>query len=423
MAASLFGSELLGKGDAKVDTATLAGKYVGIYFSAHWCPPCKMFTPQLIKFYNNHAAAKNFEIVFASSDRSQGEFDSYRGEMPWLSIPLGSKVKDNLSAKYKVRGIPTLVWVGPDGETITTDGRGAVMGDAEAAGFPWKPKTTAELLTDDLEITTAEGTTTLGKIKAGVDYIGLYFSAHWCGPCRGFTPTLSKFYRDHHEGKKFEILFVSSDEDDASFATYFGEMPWKAVPFARRDLKESLSKTFDVEGIPTLVFVEAGGDMKTVSKDARGRVQSQPEDFPWPAKALEPLAIHLGAINDEKVCIVFTDKMTDGDNEEAVKAAVTPVAETYFAARNGGGKEVEGDVLFAIADDADEETAERVRMFLGLADDDEDDEAVRIVVTDIPSGVKYVYKKAGIPTEADVRAFIGGIFSGSESPSGIRDKP
>ena len=25
--------------------------------------------------------------------------------------------------------------------------------------------------------------------------IGLYFSAHWCPPCRGFTPVLSEFYK------------------------------------------------------------------------------------------------------------------------------------------------------------------------------------------------------------------------------------
>ena len=24
--------------------------------------------------------------------------------------------------------------------------------------------------------------------------VAFYFSAHWCGPCRDFTPILSKFY-------------------------------------------------------------------------------------------------------------------------------------------------------------------------------------------------------------------------------------
>lgn len=398
---------------------------VGIYFSAHWCGPCRGFTPQLIEFYNKHHAAKNFEIVFASSDRDEGGFDGYFGSMPWKAIPYtdeGKKKVAELSGKFKVRGIPTLVWVDSNGDTITTDGRGAVMSDKEAAGFPWKPKTAPELLTDDVAIVSSDGETTLGKVKAGVDYIGLYFSAHWCGPCRAFTPQLIKFYNEYHESKKFEIIFCSSDEDQDQFDSYFGSMPWKALKFANRGLKEALSKSFEVEGIPTLVFIEASGDMKTVSKDARGRVSAQPADFPWPPKALEPVQIVLGSINDSKVCITFTEKMTDGDNEERVLSAITPVAETYFAARQGDGKAVEGEVLFAIADDGDEENADRVRGFLGLDGDEEDDEAVRIVVTDIPSGVKYVYTKPGIPSEADVREFISGIFAGTVPSMGIRDK-
>ena len=36
-------------------------KYVGLYFSASWCGPCRSFTPKLIDFKNKHA--DNFEVV------------------------------------------------------------------------------------------------------------------------------------------------------------------------------------------------------------------------------------------------------------------------------------------------------------------------------------------------------------------------
>ena len=36
-----FGKELVNAKGEKVATATLKGKTVGIYFSAHWCPPCR----------------------------------------------------------------------------------------------------------------------------------------------------------------------------------------------------------------------------------------------------------------------------------------------------------------------------------------------------------------------------------------------
>ena len=37
------------------------------------------------------------------------------------------------------------------------------------------------------------------KVKASValadkKVVAFYFSAHWCPPCRGFTPVLKKFY-------------------------------------------------------------------------------------------------------------------------------------------------------------------------------------------------------------------------------------
>ena len=70
--------------------------------------------------------------------------------------------------------------------------------------------------------------------------VGLYFSAHWCPPCRAFTPQLAKWYRDFKKGEngsKFEIVFVSSDRDEKSFKEYYSEMPWLALPYEQRDAK------------------------------------------------------------------------------------------------------------------------------------------------------------------------------------------
>lgn len=127
------------QGSTRAATDALAGKdFVMLYFSAHWCPPCRGFTPELAAFYKEHAAAKSFEVVFLSSDRSEEDFASYYGEMPWLAVPLADKAtKAALSAKFEVRGIPTLVLLDKEGNTVTKSARAKVV--SSPGTFPaWK---------------------------------------------------------------------------------------------------------------------------------------------------------------------------------------------------------------------------------------------------------------------------------------------
>ena len=72
------------------------GKVIGFYFSAHWCPPCKAFTPILAEFYNNFKKGENgdkLEIIFVSSDKTDESFDEYFKEMPWLALPYKERAK------------------------------------------------------------------------------------------------------------------------------------------------------------------------------------------------------------------------------------------------------------------------------------------------------------------------------------------
>jgi len=90
---------------------------------------------------------------------------------------------------------------------------------------------------------------------------GLYFSAHWCGPCRKFTPQLVAYYnqiaRDHPE---FEIIFVSADKSADDMATYMREsgMPWSAIEYGKLANVPALQK-YAGRGIPDLVIVDASG--------------------------------------------------------------------------------------------------------------------------------------------------------------------
>ena len=70
--------------------ADLEGKkLIALYYSAHWCQPCRKFTPELVDYYNRVATAHpEFEIIFVSSDRSRFAWETYVREtkMPWLAI-------------------------------------------------------------------------------------------------------------------------------------------------------------------------------------------------------------------------------------------------------------------------------------------------------------------------------------------------
>ena len=74
-----------------IDSLLQEGKYVGIYFSAHWCPPCRSFTPKLVEFYNKYKDSKNLEIIFVSSDREEAACKDYFGTMPWLHVPYSER--------------------------------------------------------------------------------------------------------------------------------------------------------------------------------------------------------------------------------------------------------------------------------------------------------------------------------------------
>jgi len=125
-----------------------------------------------------------------------------------------------------------------------------------------------ELLGDKLVSKSGE-ISTADAIK-GKDAIGLYFSAHWCGPCRQFTPLLTKQYSEWIAGNSsVELIFVSSDEDEDAFKEYFATMDFKALPFDE-DKKDALSEKFGVQGIPTLIVLDKDG--KIISKDGRADV-------------------------------------------------------------------------------------------------------------------------------------------------------
>ncbi len=121
----------------------LASKQIyGLYFSAHWCPPCRKFTPQLVAYYNQIVHDHpEFEIIFVSADKSAEDMATYMREsaMPWPAIEYGKLANVPALQKYVGRGIPDLVIVDASGKVLADSfvggkyvGPGKVLDDLSA---------------------------------------------------------------------------------------------------------------------------------------------------------------------------------------------------------------------------------------------------------------------------------------------------
>ncbi|XVE69679.1 hypothetical protein DITRI_Ditri10aG0010400 [Diplodiscus trichospermus] len=299
----------------QVKISDLEGKVIGLYFSANWYPPCRNFNRVLIDVYKQlKSNGSNFEIVFVSSDEDLDAFNTYRESMPWLSIPFSDlETKKALNRKFEVEGIPCLVILQPednkDGATLF-DGVELIYRYGVEA-YPFTKKRLEELQREERLrhenqtltnlLTNPERDYLLGPTitrKVPVDSlvgktVGLYFSAHWCVPCAKFTPKLISIYQKIKQtlkekgGEDFEIVFVSNDRDQSSFDSYFGTMPWLALPFGDPTVR-TLAKYFDVQGIPYLIII--GPDGKTVTKQGRNLINLYQENaYPFTDAKVEML--------------------------------------------------------------------------------------------------------------------------------------
>ena len=271
--ADLLPENLLDSHGKEVSRNKLAGKTVGFYFSAHWCPPCRTFTPSLVKFRDDNK--DDFEIVFVSSDKSPQAQMGYMEEtnMKWLTLPHRGKAANSLAGKYGVRGIPALIIVSPDGETITKNGRGDVSGNPKGALAKWTksgtstPTATAE--SSDRK-KNAGGSETkwltnlddaLKEAKKSDKTVLINFTgSDWCGWCIRLKKEV--FSKDEFKDWAEENV-VLLEADFPRGKPTLGDA---------KEIKKRLGG--DVRGYPTILFLDAEGKVKGKSGYMKGGPES-----------------------------------------------------------------------------------------------------------------------------------------------------
>lgn len=96
------------------------------------------------------------------------------------------------------------------------------------------------------------------------EFYVIYYSASWCPPCRAFTPKLVDFYKQQQKenGDNFEIIFVSSDNDEDAMTKYMRDyaMSWPALDYSKIKASRALNR-YSGRGIPCLVLVDKNGEV------------------------------------------------------------------------------------------------------------------------------------------------------------------
>lgn len=401
----MLGPKLLGQ-DGEVATSTLKDNdVVGFYFSAHWCPPCRGFTPKFAKTYKElKDAGKKFEVVFLSSDKNQSEFDSYFKEMPWLAVPYSNRrIKKRLSNKFDVSGIPSLILIDPKtGEVTNENGRSAV---SDTSKFPWtEPKVSVTDLLKKATFLDKDKEINFDTLTKDQKYLILYFSAHWCPPCRGFTPKFATWYEKNQPALKgkdnsFDVVFVSSDQGQSEFDSYYKEHPWKALKFADRDTKAKLSGACKVNGIPSVIVLDLQGNIVTDEGRKGVMTDEDAKTFPW-TKGDEPLVNDVNENPDDLnsyVCMLFPMETMEADKQEKTIKIMTEVADGYKAKV---GDDREFGFLYMKSSEAN--IGSRVRQALKVPAAKDDD--AKIYIIDFSEG-RYC-KITEDPTKDSVQALL-----------------
>uniref|UniRef100_A0A8D1D1R9 Nucleoredoxin n=1 Tax=Sus scrofa TaxID=9823 RepID=A0A8D1D1R9_PIG len=328
-----------------------------------------------------------------------------KNRSPWTRYSFGLL---KLWNKYRISNIPSLIFLdATTGKVVCRNGLLVIRDDPEGLEFPWGPKPFREVIAGPLLRNNGPA---LESSSLEGSHVGVYFSAHWCPPCRSLTRVLVESYRKIKEaGQKFEIIFVSADRSEDSFKQYFSEMPWLAVPYTDEARRSRLNRLYGIQGIPTLIVLDPQGEVIT----RQGRVEVLNDEdcrgFPWhPKPVLELSDSNAVQLNEGPCLVLFVDSEDDGESE-AAKQLIQPIAEKIIAKYKA--KEEEAPLLFFVA--GEDDMTDSLRDYTNLPE-----AAPLLTILDMSARAKYVMDVEEI-TPAIVEAFVNDFLAEKLKPEPI----
>ncbi|KAJ8369231.1 hypothetical protein SKAU_G00092590 [Synaphobranchus kaupii] len=392
---NLLGERLANSEKAEIDVQALGSKLsvIGLYFGCSLNGPCKQFNASLCEFYskfkNSSEHKDKLEIVFVSSDQDQKHWQDFLQEMQWPALPFKERHKKmRLWNRYKVTSILLSVFVDVvTGKVVCRNGLLVVRDDPKGLEFPWGPKPFAEVVAGPL--LRSSGHAADSSSLEG-SYVGVYFSAHWCPPCRSLT-------RSWRSRQKTPLNSIS--------------VICLGLPFhtQTRVGDHRLNRLYGIQGIPTLILLDTEGCV--ITRQGRVEVLNDTECrlFPWqPRPVLELSKANAVHLNEGPCLVLFVDAEEEEELEPA-RELLQPIAEKIMAKYKA--KEEETPLLFFVA--GEDDMSDSLRDYTNLPE-----AAPLLTILDMSARAKYVRDVEEI-TPAVVEQFVDDFLAEMLKPEPI----
>ncbi|MEP2025860.1 MAG: TlpA disulfide reductase family protein [Reichenbachiella sp.] len=111
-----------------VSLSSFKGKYVMIDFWAAWCRPCRAENPNVVRMYEAYNG-KGFEILGVSLDRQKESWVKAIADdqLTWTQVSDLKYFESEAAQLYQINSIPATYLIGPDGNIVAKNLRGAAL--------------------------------------------------------------------------------------------------------------------------------------------------------------------------------------------------------------------------------------------------------------------------------------------------------
>jgi len=134
-----------------VKLSDFRGKSVVLVFWASWCPDCRAEVPDLKAMYSGADPAE-YEFISVSFDKSIDDLKSFvaENELPGVQLfdPAGKK-ESKVGADFKVKWIPSLYLIDPDGKVVVSTVMAWKIADALNGKIPGSARKASGKLCSD----------------------------------------------------------------------------------------------------------------------------------------------------------------------------------------------------------------------------------------------------------------------------------